>query len=160
VFVAANRRHMAIVVHMRANLRNHRPYGADQARIFLEQVLPAAPDVTVQVAHLAGAGPGYGDEPARAAMAVLAGAVQRGDPRTRRLMFDVASIATPDMPAATAALVAERIRQVGVDRIVYGSDSPQGGNLAPREAWAAFLRLPLTEEEFARIAANVPPYFP
>lgn len=32
VFAAANRHHMAIVVHMRANLRNHRPYGAEQAR--------------------------------------------------------------------------------------------------------------------------------
>ena len=160
VFAAANRHHMAIVVHMRANLRNHRPYGAGQARIFLEQLLPAAPGVTVQVAHFAGAGPGYEDEAARAAMAVLADAVQRGDPRTRRLIFDVASLATPDMPPATARLLAERIRQVGVERIVYGSDSPQGGNLAPREAWAAFLRLPLTEEEFARIAANVPSCFP
>lgn len=32
--------------------------------------------------------------------------------------------------------------------------------LTPREAWAAFLRLPLSEQEFARIAANVPAYFP
>jgi hypothetical protein len=30
-----------------------------QARIFLDQVLPAAPDVVVQVAHFAGSGPGY-----------------------------------------------------------------------------------------------------
>lgn len=160
VFAAANAHHMAIVVHMRANLRNHRPYGAEQARIFLEQLLPAAPDVTVQVAHFAGAGPGFEDAAARAAMAVLADAVRRGDARTRRLWFDLASIATPGMPAATQALVAERIREVGVERVVYGSDSPQGGNLAPREAWAAFLDLPLTREEFTRIAANVPPYFP
>ena len=28
----------------------------------------------------------------------------------------------------------------------------------PREAWAAFRELPLTEEEFARIARNTAPY--
>ena len=29
---------------------------------------------------------------------------------------------------------------------------------APREAWAAFRRLPLTDKEFLTIAANVAPY--
>jgi hypothetical protein len=33
--------------------------GAAQARIFLDQVLSAAPDFVVQVAHFAGSGPGY-----------------------------------------------------------------------------------------------------
>src|SRR5690348_9462678 len=51
---------MAIVVHMHANIDHHRPYGAKEARIFLEQILPEAPDVTVQIAHLAGGG-GYDD---------------------------------------------------------------------------------------------------
>jgi hypothetical protein len=63
-----------------------------------------------------------------------------------------------DISAADAALVARRIRQVGVDRILYGSDAAAGGNLRPREGWAAFRRLPLTEDEFERIASNVAPY--
>lgn len=50
-------------------------------------------------------------------------------------------------------------RQVGVDRIPYGSDAAAGGNLPPREAWAAFRRLPLTAAEFDTIARNVAPYF-
>jgi hypothetical protein len=33
-----------------------RPYGAKQARTFLNEVLSAAPDVPVQIAHLAGGG--------------------------------------------------------------------------------------------------------
>ena len=45
---------MAIVVHMHANIDHHRPYGAKEARIFLEQLLPEAPDAVVQIAHLAG----------------------------------------------------------------------------------------------------------
>jgi len=158
IFRAANQHRMAIVVHLRASVSRHRPYGAAQARVFLEQLLPLVPDVPVQVAHLAGTGPGYDDPAADSAMAVLAEAVERGDPRTRHLWFDVASVASLDLSPASAALVARRIRQVGVERILYGSDAAAGDNLRPREAWAAFRRLPLTESEFARIAGNIAPY--
>src|SRR6201995_1248645 len=58
VFKAANRHHMAITVHMHANISLHRPYGAREAQTFLNELLPAAPDVTIQIAHLAGGG-GY-----------------------------------------------------------------------------------------------------
>ena len=43
-------------------------------------MLPAAPDVPVQVAHFAGSGPGYGDAAAQAAMGVLADAVAANVP--------------------------------------------------------------------------------
>jgi hypothetical protein len=59
---------------------------------------------------------------------------------------------------ANAALVTRRIRQIGVERILYGSDAAVGTNLRPREGWAAFRRLPLTEGEFKKIAGNVAPY--
>jgi len=160
VFAAANAARMAIVVHLRANIRNQRPYGAPQARIFLDKVMPAAPDVVVQVAHLAGTGPGFDDPPARAVLAALAQAAERREPGTRNLWFDVASIVNREITPADAAEVALRIRQIGVGRVLYGTDSAQGGNLRPREAWAAFLRLPLTGREFGRIARNVPPYVP
>jgi predicted TIM-barrel fold metal-dependent hydrolase len=159
VFAAANAHGMAIVVHLRANIGRKRPYGAAQARIFLDQVMPAAPDVVVQVAHLAGSGPGYDDPPAQAAMAVLADAVENHDPHANNLWFDVASIVDRDIKPETAALVVKFIRQVGVGRVLYGTDSAQGPNLRPRESWAAFQKLPLSPAEFAHIAANVPPYF-
>lgn len=159
VFAAANAAHMAIVVHMRANIGKGRPYGARHARIFIEQVLPAAPDVVVQVAHFAGSGPGYEDPPAREAMAALAAGVARRDPRTRNLVFDVASIVDRDISPELAQFVADTIRQVGPGRVLYGTDAAQGANLRPRESWAAFRKLPLTAAEFAQIAANVPPYF-
>jgi predicted TIM-barrel fold metal-dependent hydrolase len=158
VFRAANEHKMAIVVHLRASISRNRPYGPVQSRAFLEQLLPAAPDVAVQVAHLAGSGPGYDDPPVDSVVAVLAEAVERRDPRTRQLWFDVATVVDRKISAATAALVAKRIRQIGVDRILYGSDAALGDNLRPREGWAAFHRLPLTEREFERIARNVAPY--
>ena len=159
VFQAANAHRMAIVVHLRASISRQRPYGAAQARVFLEQLLPLAPDIPVQVAHLAASGPGYDDPPAHAAMAVLGEAVERGDPRTGRLWFDVATVVSRTISSEGAALVARRIRQVGVERVLYGSDAATGDNLRPREGWAAFRRLPLQEEEFARIAENIAPYF-
>jgi predicted TIM-barrel fold metal-dependent hydrolase len=158
VFGAANERGMALVLHLRASISRERPYGAAQARVFLEELLPVAPDVPVQVAHLAGAGPGYHDPPADDAVAVLAEAIERGDPRTGRLWFDVAMIAVPAMWPPNAARAARRIRQVGVERVLYGSDAAAGDNPRPREGWAAFCRLPLEDDELARIAGNVVPH--
>lgn len=51
-----------------------------------------------------------------------------------------------------------RIRQVGVERVLYGSDAATGDNLRPREGWAAFRQPPLRQDEFARSARNVAPY--
>jgi uncharacterized protein len=159
VFRAANEHGMAIVVHMRASISRKRPYGAAQARIFLEQLLPLAADVPVQIAHLAGTGPGYDDPPADSAMAVLADAV-RGNRYARRLCFDVAGVVDAGISPMHAALVARRIRQVGIERVLYGSDGAVGENLRPRQSWAAFRGLSLTDDEIARIADNVAPYFP
>ena len=159
VFQAANQHRMAIVLHMRASISRQRPYGPTQARAFLEQLLPEAPDVPVQVAHLAATGPGYDDPPGDSVMAFLAEAVHRKDPWTRNLWFDVAGIMDSSVTPAQAALMVQRIRRVGMDRILYGSDAAVGGNLRPREGWAAIRRLPLTSEELDRIAHNIPPYF-
>jgi predicted TIM-barrel fold metal-dependent hydrolase len=56
VFAVANWHRMAIVGNIPSNHNRKRPWGERQARAFLEQLLPAAPDVVVQIAHLAGAG--------------------------------------------------------------------------------------------------------
>ena len=68
------------------------------------------------------------------------------------------SVALPNATADQASLIARRIRQLGPERILYGSDAAAGANLTPREGWAAFRKLPLTDAEFAVIAGNVPPY--
>ena len=107
---------------------------------------------------MAGTGPGYDDPPADKALAVLAEAVASQDPRARRLWFDVTTCADPNLSEANASLLARRICQIGVQRVLYGSDAAAGGNLRPREGWAAFRRLPLTEAEFAAIAGNMAPY--
>jgi uncharacterized protein len=157
VFRAANQHRMAIVVHMRASISRKRPYGVRQARIFLDQLMPVVPDIPVQVAHMAGTGPGYDDPPADSAMAVLAQAVEKRERGTARLWFDVTTVADENISPANAALLVKRIRQLGVSRVLYGSDAAVEGN-TPQKGWAAFRRLPLTEQEFRTIAANQAPY--
>ena len=157
VFRAADARGMAIVVHMRASVTRKRPYGANEARVFLNELLPAAPHATVQIAHLTGAG-GYDDPGAEAALAVFIDAIANADPRMAHVYFDVSGIAGFGHWKDKAELIATRIRQVGIERILYGSDAATGGGLPPRDAWAAFRQLPLTDAEIDAIAANVAPY--
>ena len=103
IFRAANARGMAIVVHLRVSADGKHPYGPAEAHTFLEQLLPFAPDVPVQVAHLAVAGPGYHDQGGDSVMVVLADAVARHDPATARLWFDVAGLADDHIPPEEAA---------------------------------------------------------
>lgn len=124
----------------------------------LEQLLPLAPRITVQVAHMAGSGPGFDDQKTHAALEVLADAVARRDPRTRNLWFDAATVAVPENSAELSALLVKRIRQIGPGRILFGSDAAAGTNLRPRESWTAFCRLGLTEKEIKTIAGNIAPY--
>ena len=120
-------------------------------------------DARVLLAHVLGAAPEAISVHARApldasARARFAAAVARREPATRRLWFDVASIVDADVSSGTAELVLRFIRQVGPDRVLYGSDAAVGPNLRPREAWAAFRQLPLTRAELTTIADNVAPY--
>ena len=156
-FRAANANGMAIVVHLHANITNARPYGAEQARTFIEHLLPEAPDVVVQVAHLAGAG-GSDNPRADRALEALADAIARDDPRMRNVWFDVTAVVTARITEADARKVADQIRRIGPARVLYGTDASIGANARPRQGWAAFRTIPLTEAECGVIAANVPPY--
>jgi predicted TIM-barrel fold metal-dependent hydrolase len=152
VFEAANELGLAIVVHSRTDGE----YGREEARIILEEIFPAAPNVPIQIAHLWG-GAAFSAE----ALGVFADAVSSGDPRARNLYFDLTEVdkAAGDSEE-TWSIMVERIRQIGLDRILYGSDmtSTPGG---PPSAlgWSRLRRkAPLTEEELATIARNVAPY--
>ncbi|MEA2764499.1 MAG: 6-methylsalicylate decarboxylase [Gemmatimonadaceae bacterium] len=152
VFALAERLHAPILVHMRA--RNGVDFGAEDARLFLNTLIPAAPSIEIVVAHFGGAGPGY---PAQTdeVMAVFGAAAESGDPRMRNVYFDVATIVTGETTTEEATLVATRVRQVGAHRVLYGSDlSPPGGSI--RSGWEIFRnRVPLTPSEFRTIAGNV-----
>jgi len=156
VFRAADAHRMAIIAHVHANFNKGRPYGAAEARILLEKILPSAPNVTVQIAHLAGAG-GY-DKGTDAASAVYADAIAAHDPRTAHLYFDVSGISGIEaMEPDRKERLVRRMRQIGFDRLLYGSDGAVPG-FGPREYWASLKTLPLTPSELRSLATNVAPY--
>ncbi|HEY7770890.1 amidohydrolase family protein [Longimicrobium sp.] len=151
VFQAANEEGMAIVVHSEARGE----YARAHAEAFLEHLLPAAPDVPVQIAHLWG-GNQYRAEP----LAVYAAAIAAGDPRTRNLYFDLTEI-VPGAQGSEDALreITERLRQIGMDRILYGSDATTADGARVVQRWAELRhRLALTDAELQDIADNVAPY--
>lgn len=147
VFAAANSYKLGLVVHLWTDPGFERE-GGEHAQAFLQQILPKAPDVSVQIAHMAGGG-----RATQPALKIFADAIAAGDPRTRKLYFDVATLVEGETPE-NLRVDAERIRQIGLDRILFGSEMLQ----TPLQGWAAFQALPLTQEEFSRIAGNVAPY--
>lgn len=159
VFAAANRLGLAIVVHPQNNQSN----GRANARILFDRVLAAAPDVPIQIAHLWG-GSSFSSE-ANETLAAYAEMVQAKHPAAKNLLFDMAeaplmALQTGEKAEEVLRIIAARIREIGVSRILFGSDGPAVlGHIAPREAWTQFrTRVPLTEEEFETIAKNVAPY--
>ncbi|HEY0478330.1 MAG TPA: amidohydrolase family protein, partial [Kofleriaceae bacterium] len=150
VVEAANRRRLALLVHVRAD----GSYGAAHARVLLDLVA-AAPDVPFQIAHLWG-----GEKFSDAALGVYADAVSAHDPRTRNLYFDLAEAALVlgHVQAELAAAVA-RMRQIGLDRLLYGSDGPTSESETPLVSWNRTREnLPLRADELRAIANNVAPY--
>lgn len=151
VVAAANRRGMPLIVHVRPDPKN---YGAEDARVLLERIVSAAPDVPFQIAHLWG-----GEAFSADALQVYAEAVARGDPVARHLYFDIAEAAlvVGDRADVADAMV-RRMREIGLDRILYATDGPVEESQAPADGWKATQKLPLTAEELRRIARNLAPY--
>lgn len=152
-FASANRHRLPIVIH--AAVGPPRSYGAAEARVMIDRLLPAAPDVPVVICHLWGGGNFAGE-----VLAAYVEAIQARLPQTRRLYFDVAQaqMTTRNDPGARR-LIAAGIRQIGVERVFYGSDGPEFGGETPAVAWREFRQLiPLTPAEHDRIARNVAPF--
>lgn len=147
VMEAANRLRLPLIIHAQPA----GPQGREEVEIFLHQLVAAAPDVPVTVAHLWGGG-----DYSESALAAYAEAVSAGAPVTRNLYFDVAEVWVGRKSQEEREEIVRRMRQLGLGRLLYGSD---GGRGTPGEAWAAFRKeLPLTEEEFRTLANNVAPY--
>jgi predicted TIM-barrel fold metal-dependent hydrolase len=153
VFKAANDARLPIVVHIStAETRKTEITARESSMIFLNQVLPVAPDIQIQLAHLAGSG-GF-DPINEAAFKVFADSISSGDKRTKNLYFDLGGIS--DKGAADRLVIA--MRKVGLKRFLFSSDRAGTNGPPPDVAWKSFLQLPLTEDEFKTIAGNVMPW--
>lgn len=130
VFRRADELGLAVAVHLGGRSED---FGAEDARAFVDQVLPAAPSVPVQVAHMAGPG-GLGPG-TRASLDVFAEALREHPERTRNLIFDLSGVPNPRYLArgdtalirrvdALNELFVDAVREVGLDRVVFGTDYP------------------------------------
>jgi len=97
VFAAANRLRMPILIH----LRSAAVWDARRSvQIFMDKVLPLAPDIPVQVAHLGGWG-GY-DRATDDSLSTFAAACAAHPGRCRQLYFDIAAVVLAPTDAEAA----------------------------------------------------------
>lgn len=170
-FSRANELGLALAIHMRT--RNPE-YGRVDTEAFIRDVLPHAPDVTIQIAHMAGAG-GYDGATEDALGAFVNLLEARPTEFDGRLFFDIAITATPlelvpeplrtdpavlqQVEAANQA-VADGIRRIGLHRVLYGTDWLGEDSLVPFALYLNTVRsaLPLQEEELRTVLGNIAPY--
>lgn len=162
VFARANERELAVAIHLGGRSDS---FGAPDVEAFLGEILPAAPDVPVQVAHMGGPG-GLGPE-ARAAAETFAAALEEHPERTRNLLFDFSGVPHPTHLARGDSTLLRRIeelnrafvetaRELGFDRLVFGSDYPAAS--IPRYLQGLREDLPLSDEEFRDLVDDAAPY--
>lgn len=141
VFRAASVSGKTIMIHMRTRAED---YGAQDVRIFLEQVLPQAQGAPVMIAHSGGWG-GL-DDNTWAAMTGFAEALEQNPEAGRGLYFDLAQVFDAGTSDEDLARLVVLLRRIGIERFVTGSDWPFSG---PLDGYlnGAFARLPLTAAE-------------
>ncbi len=88
IFREAQRSGRPLIVHMHTRQPD---YGAHDARNFIREVLPEAPAVTIQIAHMAGGGGSYHDG-ADQALGAFVEAFAAGTLRRERILFDLGGV--------------------------------------------------------------------
>jgi predicted TIM-barrel fold metal-dependent hydrolase len=145
VFHAAVDQHQRIMIHMRNGATG---YGADEARIFVRDVLPSGRGTKVQIAHVAGWG-GI-DAATLAALGVFADACEADRAVCGNLTFDLAAIRPEKVSPADQATLVALMRRIGMDHFVAASDWPFSLDL--KAYYASLATLPLTPQEWQGIA--------
>ena len=111
----------------------------------------------VQIAHFTG-GANPDDKPADEALLVFIEAIKRKDPRVRNLYFDTALIVDGAAPAERKEWIAQRIREIGLKHVLYGSDGGDPTDPPPKVQVETIHSLPLSRAELATIDKNIAPY--
>jgi uncharacterized protein len=172
VFAAANRLRMPILIHLRAD----DVWDAKRSvQVFLDQVLPSAPDIPVQVAHLGGWG-GY-DRTTDDALSTFADFCAGNPGRCRHLYFDIAAVVLKPSAGDAApgsdlrslweeqkdfsdgpSRLAATLRRIGLSRVLFATDWP----FVSASDYIRTVRenLRLTPAEIDQIFSNTAPYLP
>jgi predicted TIM-barrel fold metal-dependent hydrolase len=153
------------VIHLRTQ---ESPYGRKDAEIFIDSVLSKAPNIPIQIAHMAGWS-GY-DEATDRALNVFAERISNNNLR-EDIYFDLSAViksvdennknagnqTASWYPQKSYERPAMQRRKIGMDRILFGTDWPEW---TPRDYKADIIKkLPLTASELQQIFANRAPWF-
>ena len=153
LFDAAVTADLAIVIHARGATTHTR---ADVQR-FIDEVLPHAADLPIQIAHASGGG-GLNEETLDG-LSAYADAIARRAPGTKHLVFDLSVVVVDDKTdVQLAQRLADLIGKIGPERFVMASDWP---SVHTPKVYNALLesQLPLTTAQWRVILNNRAPYF-
>lgn len=155
-------RGLPVVVHLQTRRDG---FGAEEVDVFVDEVLTAAPDVTVQIAHMGGNS--RFDSATVRSFDALARAVEAHPDRMDDVVFDMGLVPFPPQRARgdTARQriyrrwnrrFAEAVRRLGPDRVLFGTDYPE----ARPGPYATRLResLPLNDREIDDLYDDRAPY--
>lgn len=169
VFRNAEELDLPILIHMFTANPN---YGSKDAHIFINQVLQAAPDLQVQIAHMGGGFPPF--YTTERIMEVFNEAIdQKPKIMDEDVVFDIsATIASPNIieyyNARSDTSISEeerqgindkliqRIRDIGIERFVYATDWPA---LKNTNAYYKTLRSHLNKDELKKMFNNTGAFF-
>lgn len=171
IFEEAEAGGLPVMIHMRTLAPD---YGAPDVDAFVDQVLARTSTLTVQIAHMAGWG-GFDGNTAAALRAFLA-AQAEGRVDLDRVTFGLGAVVfLPEAAGADTATrhrveqanqeLADLIREIGIERVVYATDWPGWPPIQDSDQGiAANIRLirsalPLDADEFEVVFANVGPIF-
>lgn len=130
IFERASESALPVVIHL---YTRDEEYGRRDVDIFIDEVLPAAPDIPIQIAHPGGGG-GFGAA-TRGAVDAFASALDEHPELIDGVFFDLSGVPHPEYLAQGREKVLEKIRvindrfvtavrRLGSDRIVYATDWP------------------------------------
>lgn len=140
-----------------AHIRTSEKYDYQDANIFIEEILSEAEDIPVIVAHLGGWGEGYDSATMNANKAFIE-AFEKGK-LGNNIYFDLSVVVMSDAFKPYVKyqyeMIAQTIKDIGVDKIVFGSDYPFE---EPGRSKKLIMKyLPLDSMEIEQIFRNKPP---
>lgn len=106
-----------VLIHM----RNRQPdFGASDVRWFIDEIVTRIPDLKLIVAHFGGWG-GF-DTATEGAMNEWIEAFDSSELEGREIYFDISAVLLEGLGEDRVALFVGKIRELGLDKIVLGSD--------------------------------------
>lgn len=161
IFREASQQNLAIIVH---TWTRNPDFGAEDIKVFINELLPLAEGIPVQVAHLGG--PGTFSEVTAEAAGVFADEIENENPAMENVYFDIAEVLHHSSRAENQEQLegmkmanrdlAGLITKLGTERVLWGTDWIAG----PVEIYLAKLQpMPLPDEAWEEIRNNTAPYF-